>query len=275
MPALTVETSPNPHAQESPANSSFQSTSGSTSPIRPPVSPITPPLGATQPAAPRQTYTHSQPHQTTIPQPQPVPITLDENTDAIALKAAISILQIQARNAENDIKSLQRTKERALQNPGAFMKAAADGRVSMAGDNLFSPKADNSETLDGEEEDEDKGEGASEPSSQTTQDPATRMARKSKDTETEKWEKLPKPQNVVRAPPINWQKYAVVGESLDKLHEDQLKRPTEGRPQILGPDGKLQYGGDAPRRQTPGVAAPYTPGKDKIAKAGKKKGGKR
>lgn len=42
--------------------------------------------------------------------------------------------------------------------------------------------------------------------------------------------KLPQPQNIVRMPPINWNKYAVVGEGLEKLHADQLRRPPVGAP---------------------------------------------
>ena len=43
-------------------------------------------------------------------------------------------------------------------------------------------------------------------------------------------DKIPKPQNVVRMPPINWAKYQIVGEPLDKMHEEQLHRPSCGRP---------------------------------------------
>ncbi|KAL9067567.1 MAG: hypothetical protein Q9157_006771, partial [Trypethelium eluteriae] len=42
--------------------------------------------------------------------------------------------------------------------------------------------------------------------------------------------KLPGMQNIFRCPPVNWAKYHVVGESLDKLHEEQMKRPNEGEP---------------------------------------------
>jgi hypothetical protein len=90
------------------------------------------------------------------------------------------------------------------------------------------------------------------------------------------WPKLPTPQNIVRCPPINWNQYAVVGESLDKLHADQQARPLEGMPQRFGADGQLSYGGDGQRRQADlGVAAPYQPGRDKMEKIGTRKGGKR
>jgi hypothetical protein len=41
---------------------------------------------------------------------------------------------------------------------------------------------------------------------------------------------IPVPQNVVRMPPINWAKYQVVGEPLDRMHEEQLYRPSPGQP---------------------------------------------
>lgn len=92
----------------------------------------------------------------------------------------------------------------------------------------------------------------------------------------EKWEPLPAPQNVVRCPPINWNQYAIVGDSLEKLHRDQVERPSEGVPQRVASDGSLVAGGEGPRRQGDlGIAAPYQPGRDKIEKMGTRKGGKR
>lgn len=172
----------------------------------------------------------------------------------------MSILQIQARNAENDIRNLARLKERALRDPEGFAAAVAAGKVQTKSDSLFNPSAD-----DDDEDEDDEMEDA-EPESQ-----AAAEERRQKE-----WGKIPKPQNVVRCPPINWQKYAIVGESLDKLHEDQKSRPTEGKPQIMGPDGQLRYGGDGVRRPADlGIAAPYQPGRDKIEKMSTRKGGKR
>jgi len=79
----------------------------------------------------------------------------------------------------------------------------------------------------------------------------------------------------VRCPPINWNQYAVVGESLDKIHKDLLERPSEGVPQRIGADGQLVPGGEGQRREFLGVAAPYQPGRDKIEKMSTRKGGKR
>lgn len=68
----------------------------------------------------------------------------------------------------------------------------------------------------------------------------------------------------------------MVGESLEKLHRDQVERPSEGVPQRVASDGSLVAGGEGHRRQGDlGIAAPYQPGRDKIEKVGTRKGGKR
>jgi hypothetical protein len=75
---------------------------------------------------------------------------------------------------------------------------------------------------------------------------------------------------------VNWNQYAVVGDSLDKIHKDQVERPSEGVPMKVGSDGQLVSGGEGARRQHDlGVAAPYQPGRDKIEKMSTRRGGKR
>ncbi|KAG0648047.1 hypothetical protein D0Z07_5717 [Hyphodiscus hymeniophilus] len=262
MPGLTVDTSPRSQQGQSVTSTS---NSQSASPVRPPVSPITPTLGlarlAPSPsssrnvATPNQTYTHAQPPQTAIPQPALVPIAFDDNPDALALKSAISILQIQAKKATADIQSLRAIKEQAMKDPEGFTQALVAGEIKKREDSLFAPS--------GEDEDMDEDED---------EQPIQSSEVKGRKT----LPKLPTPQNVVRCPPINWNQYAVVGESLDKMHADQQSRPTEGRPQRLGPDGQLSYGGDGQRRHANlGVAAPYDYGRDKIEKMSTRKGGKR
>lgn len=184
-----------------------------------------------------------------------MPIAFDENPDALALKSAISILQIQARKAAEDMQTLQAMKERAMKNPEEFARAIAAGQIKSKPDYLFAPSQ---EDEDVDEEDDDKME----------------LDELRKDAKA--WPRIPTAQNVVRCPPINWHKYSVVGESLDKLHADQRARPTEGTPQKLGPDGKLSSGGDGQRRPADvGVAAPYQYGRDKIEKTTSRKSGKK
>lgn len=69
---------------------------------------------------------------------------------------------------------------------------------------------------------------------------------------------LPTEQNVVRMPPINWAKYHIVGESLNKLHGEQRARPVAGQP-LRDEDLK-------PRQRAPEhvIASPYDPWRDKL-----------
>ncbi|KAH7397950.1 hypothetical protein BKA64DRAFT_53667 [Cadophora sp. MPI-SDFR-AT-0126] len=243
MPSLTVDTSPTNIARPDGHSPTSTSKSRSASPVRPPVSPITPTLRAARPVQNgRQTYTHSQPPQIAVSAPPPEPIKFDENPDVLATKSAISILMMQARIAAEDIKSLQRTKERGLQDPDEFMRALQAGDIKQKGDTFMGLAQDD------DEEDEDEGESA-------------------KPGDGKAWEKLPKPQDVVRMPHINWDQYAVVGESLEKLHTEQLRNPPEGSPQRLGPGGQLLPSALG--------SLPATPAKDRNEKMGTRKGGKR
>ncbi|UKZ46595.1 hypothetical protein TrVGV298_000800 [Trichoderma virens] len=219
------------------------------SPVPPPMSPITPTLPAAQlssdaktgrtaaaeplpPAAAaqqqqpaRSTLSHSQADQVGLPPPPSKPIEFDSNPDVIALKSAITVLQMQKMRAMADIQALSQIKNDAVEHPDEFARDLAMGKV---------------------------GQGA-QPDDETTR----------------AWvaQPIPKPQDVVRCPPINWSQYAVVGESLDKLHAEQVSRPTQGTPATIGTGGMYQFkGGDGKQEEYPGVAAPYAPLKDKIEK---------
>ncbi|KAI9172061.1 hypothetical protein HJFPF1_01553 [Paramyrothecium foliicola] len=244
MPALTINTG-------QPARTS--------SPSPPPVSPLTPTLapsslpGEVERAPPRQTFTHNQPAQVAIPPPAPEPIAFDSNPDVIALRSAISILQMQKQRATADIQALERVKNEAVGDPEAFTKDLLAGRVNSSthtpergggsrDDDLSSDDADNSNNI---------------PSQQAAP--------------TRSWTTLPKAQDVVRCPPINWSQYAVVGESLDKLHAEQVARPNQGTPAYVGASGSYEFQGDGAQEPYQGVAAPYNPLKDKVAKKTKGK----
>ncbi|KAI9048171.1 hypothetical protein LZ554_007966 [Drepanopeziza brunnea f. sp. 'monogermtubi'] len=241
MPALSINTSPK--ATRPDGHSPYSTAkSRSASPARPPVSPITPTRRPVQPAL-RQTFTHSQPPQVAVPLPAPEPIKFDENPDVLATKAALSILLMQRRIAEEDIKSLQRTKERGMADPEEFLRALQAGEIKQKGPALM-----------GMAPDDDDDDEVVESVEQDTKD-------------SKAWEKLPKQQNVVRLPHINWDQYAVVGDSLEKLHADQLQNPPEGSPQLLGPDGLLSASAFG--------SVPVTPAREKMEKMGTRKGGKR
>ncbi|PNY23605.1 Uncharacterized protein TCAP_06434 [Tolypocladium capitatum] len=224
----------------------------------PPVSPITPTLPPTrlpeattlqplQPPATRQAYAYSQPDQVGIAPPPPEPIDFDSNPDAIALRSAISVLQVQRTRATADIQALSRVKDEALGDPEAFMRDLAVGRINSRGD------AARHTTDDDDEDDEDSDEDAGENSKPRARE----------------WAALPQPQTIVRCPPINWSQYAVVGPSLDKLHAEQVSRPAQGTPASIGANGTYEFKGDGKQERYPGVAAPYAPSKDRIEKKAK------
>ncbi|KAH8820369.1 hypothetical protein F5884DRAFT_849632 [Xylogone sp. PMI_703] len=302
MPALTVNTAPSAATGTPAAGSQVTTTppngrsntgshSRSSSPVQPPYSPITPTLGparlptaASTSTSPRaqdgssalttsttqltRIYSHSQPNQTSMPQPPLERISFDSNPDALALKSAISILQIQQRKAVGDIQNLQRIKERAMEDPEGFARALAAGKVKTRSDPLFSPSAMDE---DDEDDEEDAG-GAYNNGNGGSRIPGSSMPATLEESTTA-WPVIPTPQNIVRCPPINWTQYAIIGDSLDKLHADQQAKPTDGVPAKPGPDGTLVFG-EGPRRLSEAVlAAPYTPGKDRIEKP--KKAGKR
>ncbi|KAK3335537.1 hypothetical protein B0T19DRAFT_436384 [Cercophora scortea] len=304
-------------------------TSRSPSPTRPPMSPITPTLApaqlpggsiSTRPlslhqspskrgtgatpnntnnipsfAQGRPTFTHSQRDQVGIPPPPapPEPIAFDDNPDVLALKSAITILQLQRARATADMQALSRAKAAAIENPGAFVADLAAGRVGITGDPLLSnPDAmadsDSSSLSSSSEDSDSEAESSSEPGIDTNRPPkrrkgkrkSTRASPSTPPQPTPAWRKLPKPQTIVRCPPVNWAQYGVVGESLDKLHAEQLAAPTPGAPTVLGPGGTYEFkagplatGGGEPAKRLVGIAAAYTPGRDKIDK--KAKGGKR
>lgn len=359
MPGLTIATD----ARPDPAPARRTSTSTNTnprrtsSPPRPPVSPITPTLGPSQlpttggPGGPafaptrqpsdssnsnsnnnsipdfalgRPAFSHTQPDQVAIAPPPAQPINFDENPDVIALKSAISILQLQRARATADIQALNRAKTAALADPSAFIADLAARRVGTEGDPLFLETNDSDDDDDDEEEEDGEeehvgqgptpssGTGAktdggtdndtpmtdgsvgtpakkrkgkqSNSGSNSNNDPASDGAGGAANTAAAAWRKLPKPQNVVRCPPINWAQYGVVGGSLDKLHAEQVAAPTPGAPVALGPGGTYEFkagshqaaasaAGEQQPRRLVGIAAPYTPGKDRLEKKGK--GGKR
>lgn len=159
------------------------------------------------------------------------------------------------------MKILQRVRERATEEPNAFMEALVKGEVKSV---------DSDQILESDEDEDvdmlDAG-AAKMPNGLTN----------GRDTAKKDWERLPRSQNVVRCPTINWTQYAVVGDSLDKMHQDQLARPSEGMPQRFV-DGQYQFGGEGQRRPAylgNVIDAPYTPGRDLVEKPGARKAGKR
>jgi hypothetical protein len=196
-------------------------------PDRPSVSPITP----TSTPADLQVEDHRQNQpsasaEVTEDNLAPQPLRLDENSDAIALRNAISILQIQRQQSIKDIQSLERLKQAALHDPQGFL-------ADLKNNKLAQPSRPGVDVDDEDSADEDGG---------------SELANRSK------FGTIPKAQNVVRCPPVNWDKYHIVGESLDRLHEQQRRYPGVTEEQI-------QCSGHPPKHE---IAAPYRPGIDRL-----------
>lgn len=130
-----------------------------------------------------------------------------------------------------------------------------------------------SQSQDDSEDSEDAAEDPGDDDTTMTDPPSTgSFARK----QSEKWPRLPEQQDVVRTPPINWSQYGIIGESLDKLHADQVAHHSDGLPAKIGLDGQVTNVQGGPRRTEPvSIAAPYAPLRDKIEKMGTRKSGKR
>ena len=204
------------------------------SPTAPPYSPISPVMSnihASQNVAGGQYATPPQ-----IPQPQP--ISESDNPDAIALRSAISILQIQRQQSLRDLQALERQKRAAVADPKEFAKEVASGKVRTASTDVLDQSLPATSMNEDAVEDEEVSTIEAQPAAKAS-----------------KFEVIPGPQKIVRCPPVNWAKYHVIGQPLNKLHEEQRKRPSGGR---AGLEGREQRGEEHM------IAAPYNPWKDKL-----------
>ncbi|RAL13486.1 uncharacterized protein BO97DRAFT_423688 [Aspergillus homomorphus CBS 101889] len=191
----------------------------------PPPQPASAPVFATEPAA--------------------VPISESENPDAIALRSAISILQLQKQQSLRDIRTLERMKRAAAADPEGFAREFAAGNLTPKDKGGFINF--NHDTNDDEDGNEDDDE----------------MVDDSKEMKVSGFGMIPPPQNVVRMPPVNWAKYQIVGESLDKMHEEQRRRPSSGEP---------RRDESAQRAPEYVLASPYRPLTDKLDSPNKTRG---
>jgi hypothetical protein len=189
----------------------------------------------------------SPPLATFIPQPRALPISESDNPDAIALRSAISLLQLQREKSKRDLKALEELKLAAVSDPQGFARAlqAQESQSSRSQGDVLAP------TLSG------LGEltGGGEPATGRKDSAGTDVPPLEKEATT-KFRSIPQPQNVVRCPPVNWAKYHIVGEPLDKMHEEQKKYPGSSEPP------RTHQGTRAPPHA---VAAPYSPFIDGIS----------
>ncbi|THX10749.1 hypothetical protein D6D13_05318 [Aureobasidium pullulans] len=261
-PSPKTSASPPPLSSSDPSSSAAAAVR-SPSPQPPPASPLTPP------AQPAKLAIHTQPipaqsvpaHPAQfIEQPPSLPFSSHESSDAIALRAAISSLQFQRLQAQRDLRTLEDIKRQAVDHPEAYRQHVIATSQSKA----TSPPWATSDSPDQDMDDEDDAVlGASSPKGQDSAMSEFEDSPKdcpvsygsmlhSREQKTVRqpssFPAVPLPQDVVRCPPIEWAKYNIVGESLDKLHRDQQARP-----------------GDVDSSQRDSVvAAPYNPFLDKL-----------
>lgn len=254
----------NPHTSHQPAVSqnaiSPQAPPTSTSPTdgpAPPYSPLTPTAVA---SLLRTMPPYSSPR--IIPRaPDPTPIAESDNVDVIALRSAISILQLQRQTAERDVKRLEEIKREALKDPEGYVAAmlarrGQTGTVPAAG--LLGPTVGNlvagmgwEAELEGRVEEQEATAGAERDKmggDVRMRDSEDSDSEDEKPTQIGTFSAPPAPQNVYRMPPINWNKYHITGGALDQLHEQQKRRPSPGQPEGL--EGSEEY---------VVMAAPYAP----------------
>lgn len=230
---LVLKTSPlSTPTTESDVNGGVILKDGSSSPPRPSYSPVTPTLSHEKLAV------QEKPERQIIDEPAPVPFNLDDNADAIALKATISLLQMQRQQSLKDIRDLDRMKDAALENPRGFADELRAGKLSKpkAGEIVF----DDIEYKE-DEADEDDQTQSSESKSQFGQ--------------------LPNAQNIARCPPIEWSKYHIIGTPLDELHDLQKQFPGATPAELASRTARKHE-----------VTAPYRPFTDKLKKKSDGKG---
>ncbi|KAK2882706.1 hypothetical protein FQN49_000068 [Arthroderma sp. PD_2] len=186
-----------------------------------------------------------------VKEPPPVPISESENPDAIALRSAITILQIQKQQALRDIQALDKMKQAATEDPHAFTNDFITGSLQSGQDDLFHPSRRG--------EDDREGGGESDTGAMDVDQDKQLQPNDSGGNQANRLGNIPKPQNIVRMPAINWAKYHIVGEPLDKMHEEQRLRPTPGEPRSDTPSSTTTS-----RSPEHILAAPYRPFVDKI-----------
>ncbi|KAI4728666.1 hypothetical protein E4T49_03492 [Aureobasidium sp. EXF-10728] len=262
--SITNPAGPSPKTSASPpplSTSLSSSAVRSPSPQPPPASPLTPPaqpakLATTTPPKPIQP---PPPPPQFIEQPPSLPFSSHDSSDAIALRAAISSLQFQRLQAQRDLRTLEDIKRQAVERPEEYRRhviATAHAKPSpppwAVRDSPDQDIDDHDDAVLGASSMSEHDSAGSQSEATTKPYPVTygsMLQPSAKITaQSATFPAVPLPQDVVRCPPIEWAKYNIVGESLDKLHRDQQVRP-----------------GDAASSQRDMVvAAPYNPFLDKL-----------
>ncbi len=178
-----------------------------------------------------------------------------DNPDAIALRSAISLLQLQREKSKRDLKALQELKVAAVADPQAFARSLQDQRTlaSQSYQDILTPTLSGLTDPPGESRDASLSKEQA-PTVDGPKDPADIGSKSS----PSKMPSIPAPQNIVRCPPVNWAKYHIVGEPLNKMHEEQKKWPGAAEPPVS------RSGIRAPPHA---VTAPYSPFTDGLSQS--------
>lgn len=210
------------------------------------------------------------------------PIDFENNPDVIALQATVGILLQQKKRAEADLIKLKAAKTAAMERPLEFARDLTGGGVSQGPVKTEEEEEeeDSDENEDGDVEMKTEGDGADtkSPTGMPTNglQPSAMKAKSSKKGKAKAkaapiapppWANLPKPQDIARMPPINWTQYAVEGEALSKLHNQQLTHPTLGTPAVMASNGTYEFTGVAnpdDGKRLVGITAPFDPLRDRV-----------
>lgn len=200
------------------------------------------------------------------------------------------------------MQTLEEIKQAALKDPEQFVGELIAGRVKNGGpsgrttSNILSTSLQ--EVHDGEQQQQQQH---SDGKTQSSQNNKTNMSKTNSDEDDDeegndddiknndntrqrqrsklipsgsKFAPIPTPQNIFRCPPINWAKYHVVGESLDKIHAEQIARPptSDVVGAIASAGEPVNSDGTAVQARNPPyvLSAPYSPFQDTEITAGEK-----
>lgn len=141
-----------------------------------------------------------------------------KNTDSIALASALRLLMLQRERARKDILLLEELRAEALDQPLEFLSLL--NRASPSSPTSPSAPSFSSSTP---------------PTPTSTASPSGRG--------------IPKPQEIYKCPPIEWEKYKILPSPLDKMHEDQQQLRRNVVPSqmhtggVIGVDSIAENGG--------------------------------
>lgn len=153
---------------------------------------------------------------------------------------------MQREKSKRDLKALEELKAAAVADPQAFARSLQEQRAqaSHVYQDILTP------TLSGLAD--TAGHGDEHVKLVDARNDTTLMDTKAAPPQ---FPAIPQPQNIVRCPPINWEKYHIVGTPLDKMHEEQQKWPGSAEPP------RTKSGQRAPPHS---VTAPYSPFTDGV-----------